>query len=46
MAQTLGMVEEIEQCCQISVASGGNGEWLTEAQCAEIDQAMGRIWKT
>lgn len=46
MAQTLGMVEEIEQCCQISVASGMKGEWLTEAQCQEIDQAMGRTWKT
>lgn len=45
MTQTLGMVEEIEQCCQISVASGMKGEWLTEAQCAEIDQAMGRTWK-
>lgn len=45
MAQTLGMVEEIEQCCQISVASGLKGEWLTEAQCQEIDQAMGRTWK-
>ena len=46
MAQTLGMVEEIEQCCQISVASGMKGEWLTEAQCRDIDQALGRTWKT
>lgn len=44
MAQTLGVVEEIEQCCQISVASGMKGVWLTEAQCEEIDQALGRSW--
>jgi len=45
MAETVGMVEEIEQCCQISVASGMKGEWLTEAQCQDIDQALGRTWK-
>ncbi len=45
MAETLGMVEEIEQCCQISVASKMQGEHLTEAQCLEIDQALGRTWK-
>ena len=37
--------KEIEQCCQISVASGMKGEWLTDAQCQEIDQAVGRTWK-
>lgn len=46
MTETVGMVEEIEQCCQISVASGLKGEWLTDAQCEEIDRAMGRTWKT
>jgi len=46
MSETVGMVEEIEQCCQISVASGLKGEWLTDAQCAEIDAAMGRTWKS
>lgn len=46
MAVTVGMVEEIEQCCQISVASGLKGECLTEAQCEEIDRAIGRTWKT
>ena len=45
MAETLGMIEEIEQCCQISIASGMKGEWLTEAQCEQIDQALGRSWK-
>ena len=46
MSETVGMVEEIEQCCQIGIASSPKGEWLSEAQCAEIDRAMGRTWKT
>lgn len=46
MAETIGMVEEIEQCCQISVLSGGRGACLTRAQCLQIDQALGRTWKT
>lgn len=45
MAGALGIVEEIEQCCQIAVASGMNGECLTEAQRFEIDKAMDRTWK-
>lgn len=45
MAETLGMVEEIEQCCQISIASGRKGDCLTKDQCAQIDQALGRSWK-
>ena len=44
MAETLGMVEEIEQCCQISIASAMKGEHLTQAQCRQIDQALGRTW--
>ena len=46
MAETLGMVEEIEQCCQISIASGMKGESLTADQCAQIDQALNRSWKS
>lgn len=45
MSETVGMVEEIEQCCKISIAGGLKGDGLTEAQCAEIDAAMGRTWK-
>ena len=45
MAETLGMVEEIEQCCQISIVSGMKGESLTADQCAQIDQALNRSWK-
>ncbi|MEJ2057307.1 MAG: class II aldolase/adducin family protein [Desulfofustis sp.] len=46
MAQTLGMVEEIEQCCQISVVSNMHAASLTDAQLEEIDRALGRTWKT
>lgn len=45
MTQAVGMIEEIEQCCQISVASGMQGEWLSAEQCAEIDRTLGRTWK-
>jgi ribulose-5-phosphate 4-epimerase/fuculose-1-phosphate aldolase len=45
MTESLGIVEEIEQCCQISLVSAMKGGWLTEAQCQEIDQALGRTWK-
>ncbi|MBT8330012.1 MAG: class II aldolase/adducin family protein [Desulfofustis sp.] len=33
MKSSLGIVEEIEQCCQISIVSAMKGGWLTEAQC-------------
>jgi len=46
MSETLGMVEEIEQCCQVSVASNMKAACLTDAQLEEIDQALGRTWKT
>ncbi|NNK13335.1 MAG: hypothetical protein HKP52_03770 [Desulfofustis sp.] len=45
MKSSLGIVEEIEQCCQISIVSAMKGGWLTEAQCQDIDQALGRTWK-
>lgn len=45
MADALGIVEEIEQCCQIAVATGGKGACLTGEQCQAIDKALGRSWK-
>lgn len=45
MPDTLGIVEEIEQCCQIAVSVGKTGEYLTEAERDGIDSAMGRSWK-
>lgn len=45
MADTMGIVEEIEQCCQIAVAVGSAGEGLTEVQLQAIDKSMGRTWK-
>lgn len=44
MATALGSVEEIEQCCQIAVASGLKGACLNEAQRLAIDEALGRTW--
>lgn len=46
MSETIGMVEEIEQCCQICVASTKTAACLTEDQLKEIDRALGRTWKT
>ncbi len=45
MAATLGIVEEIEQCCQIAVLVNDSGEALNSAQRLAIDQAMGRSWQ-
>ena len=44
MTDALGIVEEIEQCCQISITAGAKGECLSEAQCRQIDEALGRSW--
>lgn len=45
MADALGIVEEIEQCCQIAVVAGSGAACLTEEQRRAIDKAMGRSWK-
>lgn len=45
MADVMGIVEEIEQCCQIAVSVGKAGESLTDAQLLAIDEAMGRTWE-
>ncbi len=44
MSTAIGVVEEVEQCCQISVATGLKGASLTESQLQAIDTAMGRSW--
>ena len=44
MAEALGAIEEIEQCCQVAVATRLEGGILTEAQRQDIDKAMGRSW--
>jgi ribulose-5-phosphate 4-epimerase/fuculose-1-phosphate aldolase len=44
MADTLGIVEEIEQCCQIAVSTGQKGACLSKDELHSIDRAMGRIW--
>lgn len=45
MSDTLGIVEEVEQCCQVAVSVGPAGECLTEEQRSDIDKAMGRSWE-
>ena len=44
MSVAIGVVEEVEQCCQISVATGLKGAPLTGAQLQAIDTALGRSW--
>ncbi len=44
MSTAIGVVEEVEQCCQIAVATGLKGAPLTDAQLRAIDAAMGRSW--
>jgi ribulose-5-phosphate 4-epimerase/fuculose-1-phosphate aldolase len=44
MSTAIGVVEEVEQCCQISVVTGRKGEPLTETQCRAIDATLGRSW--
>ena len=44
MSVAIGVVEEVEQCCQISVATGLKGACLTDGQCQSIDEALGRSW--
>jgi ribulose-5-phosphate 4-epimerase/fuculose-1-phosphate aldolase len=44
MSSAIGVVEEVEQCCQIAVVTALKGEPLTETQCRAIDTAMGRSW--
>jgi len=45
MAAALGVIEEIEQCCQIAVATGLKGASLTDDELQAIDDALGRSWK-
>jgi len=44
MADTMGIVEEIEQCSQIAVATNRSGAFLTETERNDIDKALGRTW--
>jgi len=44
MPDALGIVEEIEQCCQVAVSVGKTGEYLTDKERGEIDKTLGRSW--
>jgi 3-dehydro-4-phosphotetronate decarboxylase len=45
MSVAVGVVEEVEQCCQMAVATGLKGASLTADQLQAIDDALGRSWK-
>ncbi len=44
MSQAMGILEEIEQCCQIALITRGKGATITDEQKTEIDQKLGRTW--
>jgi ribulose-5-phosphate 4-epimerase/fuculose-1-phosphate aldolase len=44
MATALGVVEEVEQCCQIAVVTALKGTPLTEEQTRAIDAGLNRSW--
>ena len=44
MSTAIGVVEEVEQCCKISVVTDLGGARLTEKQCPAINEALGRTW--
>jgi ribulose-5-phosphate 4-epimerase/fuculose-1-phosphate aldolase len=45
MSVAIGVVEEVEQCCQMAVATGLKGARLTDDQLQAIDDALQRTWK-
>lgn len=45
MATALGILEEIEQCCQIALLTRGAGAAITAEQKAAIDRKAGRTWQ-
>jgi ribulose-5-phosphate 4-epimerase/fuculose-1-phosphate aldolase len=44
MSTAIGVVEEVEQCCQIAVVTALKGSPLTEAQTQAIDAGLNRSW--
>lgn len=44
MSVAIGVVEEVEQCCQIAIATGSKGASLTDDQLQAMDEALGRTW--
>lgn len=45
MSQAMGILEELEQCCQIALLTAGKGVVLTDDQKKAIDGKLGREWK-
>ena len=46
MGEAMGIIEEIEQCSQIALLTGGEGFPITPEQRNAIDQILERTWTT
>jgi len=46
MGEAMGIIEEIEQCSQIALLTGGEGFPITPEQRNTIDQILERTWTT
>ncbi len=46
MSTAMGTLEEIEQCCQIALLTGGEGAAITAEHKGDIDRKAGRTWQT
>jgi ribulose-5-phosphate 4-epimerase/fuculose-1-phosphate aldolase len=44
LSNTMGIVEEIEQCCQIALLTNLKGVQITDEEKAAIDNLQGRSW--
>jgi ribulose-5-phosphate 4-epimerase/fuculose-1-phosphate aldolase len=44
MSESMGTVEEIEQCARIALLTSNKGSPITEGQKSAIDQKLGRTW--
>ncbi len=44
LASAMGMVEEIEQCCQVALLTHRQGAQLSEQEKTDIDRLQGRTW--
>ncbi len=44
LSKAFGIIEEIEQCCQIALLTNGQGVPITKEEKEAIDQRQGRTW--
>lgn len=46
MPKAMGIVEEIEQCCQVALLTNLKGDEISDEEKTEIDRLQGRSWPT